>query len=168
MTQLPRIQSLSIWSIVSNGLFLLILVSQYITRAGNEQSAMERAVSFTLGAGFAFCILYDVLLLVIRRKYYRYTPIKAGLRVVVGIVRIIQLLFSIFLLVAMISVGYDLTKASIQEPRWGLVVVMVLVLSMLTLNIILFFKGWRLLKLVRRNNYIDDVMATFDGDLSKQ
>jgi len=53
---------------------------------------------------------------------------------------------------------YPVYTDSYEYKRWA---VMAVILVTVVMNLTIFFKGWRLLKLVKRP-YLEEVMASFD------
>jgi len=104
-------------------------------------------------------------LILIKRYYYRHRTIGVGAKVFLHICRIIQLVYSLigaFLVAASVYNSlrrrYPVYTDSYEYKRWA---VMAVILVTVVMNLTIFFKGWRLLKLVKRP-YLEEVMASFD------
>lgn len=168
MKEVPRISFLATGSIIGNSILLLGFIFVFVTRFADDGLPL-RAITFSImEAGYILSSIYAVQLLVLRRKYYRYSSTGTGVRAFLRIVRIIQLLFTTVLSLVLLSVGYDTFKTLGASPDIGIIIVMLLLLTVLACNFILFFKGGRLLKQTSKN-YLDEVMASFDNaDLPKQ
>ena len=115
---------------------------------------------------------YPTQLLLIRRNYYRNAPIAASTRAWTHICRIIQLLHTIILAwmaIATIRNIYITYEEDIFVDRFDyLRAAMTLAMCIsIPFNLLIFFKGWRLLKFTE-SDYIDDVMAGFGEGASRQ
>lgn len=163
MKDIPGIKALCYGAITCN--VALIGVLLYNTSFSNTTDAIMFVIT---SFGLLVCILYGVQLLLMKRNYYTHRPITSGARRLLHIARIIQLLYTLG--GTLILVGSLLSTYRYWEydsHRFGLMTAYALILVTIVLNLTIFFKGWRLLKLVR-NNYIDEVMATFDVVQTKQ
>lgn len=169
MKAVKGIKALCITAIVVNGgigAFLFIMIMFVIPgrlRGGDLASFLAVML------GILLCTLYPVQLLIIRNKYYSHRPVSPTERVLVHITRIIQILFTCFVVVVSTFGVIELVESlarnhSLAYQRNLLAPESVLFVTLvgITINAIIFFKGWRLLKLVRYNNYIEEVMASFD------
>jgi len=120
---------------------------------------------FIVGFGLVMSILYALQLILIKRSYYRHRTIGVGAKVFLHICRIIQLVYSLigaFLVAASVYNSlrrrYPVYTDSYEYKRWA---VMAVILVTVVMNLTIFFKGWRLLKLVKKT-YLEEVMASFD------
>ncbi|HEY8967815.1 MAG TPA: hypothetical protein VIM64_01950 [Puia sp.] len=120
---------------------------------------------FIVGFGLVIPILYALQLILIKRSYYRHRTIGVGAKVFLHICRIIQLVYSLigtFLVAATVYNSfrrrYPVYTDSYEYKRWA---VMAAILVTVVMNFTIFFKGWRLLKLVKRP-YLEELMASFD------
>lgn len=160
MTEIKGIKGLSLGAMICNVALLVVLF--YL--APSPGSSATDLITFSLTVfGVVMSILYALQLLLFRRKYFRHRPISSGARVIAHISRIIQVLFTlclIILLSAALFYSYRNLRYSIKY-HFDQLAIFTLILMIITLNMTVFFKGWRLLKMVRKN-YIDEVMASFD------
>ena len=160
------IKALSIGAIIANGALLALLINLWIQLLRFSHSpGSEVTIFVSIISGLVFAIAYPVQLLFMRKRYYQYAPDSSAARVFLHITRIIQLLFNIFLTFGMAGALYDTfwQKGEIARGRhfYQQVGLLFLMGTAIVLNLMIFFKGWRLLKLVR-TNYIDHVMNAFD------
>ncbi|HEY4209478.1 MAG TPA: hypothetical protein VGM31_21785 [Puia sp.] len=98
-----------------------------------------------------------------RKAYYRHRSMGTIPRIILHICRVIQLLYSLAAccLVTMdiaYEAGLPPYARSYESKKMAALAIIVIAV---TLNLMIFFKGWRLLKFVRRP-YIDQVMSSFD------
>ena len=166
MKEVRGIKALSIGAIIANGGLLVLLINLWIQILKlSNPPVSEVAIFLSVIFGLVFAIAYPVELLFMRKRYYQYAPDSSTARVFLHITRIIQLLFNIFLILGLVGALYDMfhQKGEIARGRYFYQQVGVLFLmgTTIVLNLMIFFKGWRLLKLAR-TNYIDHVMNAFD------
>jgi len=118
-----------------------------------------------VGFGLIMPILYALQLILIKRSYYRHRTIGVRAKVFLHICRIIQAVYSLigaFLVAATVYNAFRVRSPVYMDSylykRWA---VMAVILVTVVMNFTIFFKGWRLLKLVKRP-YLEEVMASFD------
>jgi len=165
MKEVRGIKVFSISTIVAGSVVSLTLFSAWL-QPGAFTS--QRDINLMLASVLVslLSLAYPAQLLLIRDKYYRHFPVSYSARVFVHIFRVIQLLFTLILTALLTMVAYNIsrdmaTAGNSYRFRGVQISICMLVLATVVLNLILFFKGWRLLKRVRRN-YVDEVMSAFD------
>lgn len=115
---------------------------------------------------------YPVQLLLIRRNYYRNIPASPAIMTWTHICRILQLLQIIYLVwmtigtISNIYVSYRTGDFGTSFEYLRIAITFVMCVS-IPLNLLIFFKGWRFLKLAQ-GSYVDEVMTNFDEPSSKQ
>lgn len=127
-------------------------------------SKREDCIAFCIAAfGLINAISYAAQLIRIRRSYYRHQSISRGARIILHICRTFQFLYSLAaaLLVTITVYGSIGTAVFMRGYESRVMAAMAMIVVSIMLNLTIFFKGWRLLKLVRKP-YIDDVMSSFD------
>jgi hypothetical protein len=121
-------------------------------------------ISFLIiGPGLFFSLLYAVQLILMKRSYYRHYAITTSAKVFLHICRIITLLYSlmgIFLLAVTFYNSFR-NRAYLSSHDYKFMASLALVLVTVVMDLTIFFKGWRLLKLVK-TPYIEGVIASFD------
>jgi hypothetical protein len=159
MKEAKGIIPLSYGAIACNAALLGIL---YYNKAF---SGSDFIIGLFFGSGVFIALLYAVQLILMRRSYYRHRNISTSAKVLLHICRIIQLVYSLLgALVVVVGVN-TLVRRNIRHLvgnfEYKFWAVMALVFVTVVLNMTIFFKGWRLLKLVKIP-YIDEVIASFD------
>ena len=174
MKEVRGIKGLSISSILVNGGLFGVMILSLLAVAGLAPFKEEGFIILVLlSLAMMATLAYPLQLLLIRRRYYRDIPISSRTRVFTHLSRIIQLLYTLLLVWAIVVSVYNIYKYKEMSFRSNSALILQVCLSLMVvaaiiLNLILFFKGWRLLKQTRKS-YIDEVMATFDDvDLTKQ
>ncbi|MBN8854136.1 MAG: hypothetical protein BGO55_07065 [Sphingobacteriales bacterium 50-39] len=158
MKQVKGITSLSFGDIACNATLFGIL--SYNTSYTSPTDTMAMSIA---GFGIIISILYAIQLILMKRSYYRHHTISAGAKIPLHICRIIQLLYSI-MEAGLLSTGVYFTfrdRNIVHNNDYKGMLIMAALLVTVVMNLIIFFKGWRLLKLVKRP-YIEEVMASFD------
>ncbi|HVU57130.1 MAG TPA: hypothetical protein VHD83_18845 [Puia sp.] len=158
MKSVKGITSLAYGAIACNAALFGVL--SYSTNYSSRTDSFGMAIA---GFGIVVSILYAIQLILIKRSYYRHHTISAGARVLLHICRIIQLLYSI-MEAALLSTGVYYSfkdRAFVRGIDHKSMLIMAALLTTAVMNMTIFFKGWRLLKIVRKP-YIDEVMASFD------
>ena len=117
-------------------------------------------------------VIYPIQLLLIRRNYYRNRPATPSIMTWTHIFRVIQLLQTLIFLWRVIGYINDIYVAFKDgiylNNFYSLQIGLTLVLCIsIPLNLLIFFKGWRLLK-VAQGSYVEDVMSTFDEPSTRQ
>jgi hypothetical protein len=170
MKEVRGIKTFSIGGIVLNGgLLVLFFCLVFVLSPISGPKASDIAGMLAIFLGFALCILYPVQLLRIRRNFYLHRLPSSGAKTFLHIYRIIQLIFTILMALVTAagcsevyhSVRYYESRPSDKNLLMIRGGVMVVLLATIVVNFTIFFKGWRLLKMVRKN-YVDHVMESFD------
>lgn len=165
MKGVPGIKALSIGAIISNGA-LLALIGYIFIRVLHTRLSAEDKIGFILAAiAFTVALLYPILLLITQRKYQRYTPVSSVARVFLHITRILQLMYTLLLAFTLVASIYNLFQYNAERLRGTFALIQggifFLLLISLFFNLMIFLKGWKLLKLIK-SNYIDELMSSFD------
>jgi hypothetical protein len=158
MKAVKGITSLSYGAIACNAALFCIL--SYNTSYSSRTDTMAMSIA---GFGIIISILYAIQLILMKRSYYRHQTISAGAKALLHICRIIQLLYSI-MEAGLLSSGvyYSFKDRGFAfNHDYKSMLIMASLLVTVVMNLTIFFKGWRLLKLVKRP-YIEEVMASFD------
>jgi len=158
MKAVKSITSLSYVAIACNAALLSVLF--YTTNFSEKHDLIALSLA---GFGLIISILYAVQLILMERSYYRHDVITVSAKVFLHICRIINLLYSLLGTFSLIMTFYSSAKfpgyIRLWENKfWAL---LGLVLVTVVMDFTIFFRGWRLLKLVKRP-YIEEVMASFD------
>jgi hypothetical protein len=166
MKRVRGIKALSIGAIIANGVLLALLINLWMQLLRlSKTPGTEVAIFLGIISGLVFAIAYPVQLLFMRMRYYQYAPDSSTTRVFLHITRILQLLFNIFLALGLAGALYETFRQKGEVARgshfYQQVGLLFLMLTTFVLNLLIFFKGWRLLKLMR-TSYIDHVMNAFD------
>jgi hypothetical protein len=159
MTGPKGIVALSYGAIACNTVLIGLLV--YNTRFYNSEDQMAFLIT---GFGLVTAICYAVQLIRIRKAYYRHKAITKRARVILHICRVVQFLYSVAgscLVGMVIYFSVRTPQDYYRNDSYKMLAGMITIVVGVTLNLTIFFKGWRLLKLVRKP-YIDDVMSSFD------
>lgn len=169
MKEVRGIKVPCIAAIVLNGGFaIFLLLMMFVIIPGSPPRGAEFFSFWGVVLGLLISALYPILILLIRRTYYRHRPVTSFVTILLHISRIIQLLFTCFITVVVVFGIFEIISGmrryrNTTYPRDifypGLVAG--IIVAGIIVNSILFFKGWRLLKIVR-TPYIDEVMASFD------
>jgi hypothetical protein len=169
MKEVKGIKALCITAIVLNGGFGTFVFFMIMFIAPNRPRGGELAPFLAVMLGILICTLYPAQLLIIRKKYYSHRPVSASARVLVHILRVIQILFTCFITVVLTFGIIEMVESlrrynslAYQQSLLGPGSLLFVMLVGITINAIVFFKGWRLLKIVRHSNYLEEVMASFD------
>jgi len=168
MKEVRGIKGLSIGAIIANGALLALMINLFLqfSRFPAGMKSFQFITMMIITVLIIIAITYPAQLLFMRKKYYRYVPVTSAARIFLHITRIIQFLFSLFMAFALAASLSDLFKYNrpliVGNSAFYLQAgILLLLLIAVVLNLLIFFKGWRLLKLVR-SNYIDEVMNAFD------
>jgi len=160
MKEVKGITSLSYGAIACNA----VLISVMCINSDPSHNDYDAIGLLVAGVGVVISILYAVQLILMNRDYYRQQRISTTTKVLFHIYRIIELLYSIAeacLLAA--GIYYSFVKGEIKTSHeFKAILLLAALLVTVVMNLTIFFRGWRLLKLVRKNNYIEEVMASFD------
>src|SRR5882757_602131 len=147
MKRITGLKTLSISAIVINSILFIRLLNAWF-RFGVDSSVKDIALLLLAVFGFVGSILYPVQLLLMRKKYYRYVPISSGARTFLHIARIIQLLFTIVIAILLIASTYNILRNMHFTRRFSYLYIqaamLLLLLTLVLLNLTIFFKGWRL------------------------
>ena len=158
MKEVKGLTSLSFGAIACNVALLGIIF--YNTRFSNKEDIIALLIT---GFGLIISILYAVQLILMKRFYYRHHTISISAKVFLHICRIIQLLYSLggaYLLAATVYFSSRGTRL-FGSFDYKFMAALGTVLVTVVMNLTIFFKGCRLLKIVRKP-FIDEVMASFD------
>jgi hypothetical protein len=158
MKEVRDLTPLSIGAIASNAAFMVMIGSE--TRFSNTGDLQAFLIA---GFGLIIAMLYALQLILMKMFYYRHHIISLSARVFLHICRIIQLLYTLMgvCLLAMTVYFSGRTPGYLRHWEFKFWIMMVTVLVTVVLNLTIFFKGWRLLKIVR-TPLIDSILASFD------
>jgi len=158
MKEVKGITSLSYGTIACN--VTLFIVIGYNTNFSDKKDLIAGMIA---GFGIIISILYALQLILMKRSYYRHFAITVITKSLLHICRIITLLYALmggFLLTATVY-HTSVNSVYLNSHDFKFMGILGLVLTTVVMDFTIFFKGWRLLKLVK-TPYIDEVIASFD------
>lgn len=158
MKEVKGINSLSYGAIACNA--ALIIVIGYNSNFPDEKDFIA---FFVAGFGLIMSILYALQLILMKRSYYRHYAVTVIAKVFLHICRIITLLYALVGACLLAATAYhtSVKSAYLDRHDFKFLGIVGLVLVTVVMNLTIFFKGWRLLKLIK-TPYIEEVMASFD------
>jgi hypothetical protein len=158
MNEIKGLHALSFGAIACNAAVIgLIGVN---TNFSNKEDLIA---FFIAGFGLFMSLLYAVQLILMNRAYFRHHVISISAKIFLHICRIITLLYALFGAFLLAATVYNNSRnpGYLRSHDYKFMASMALLLVTVVLNFTIFFKGWRLLKMVKRP-YIDKVIASFD------
>lgn len=158
MKDVKAISSLSFGAIACNAALFCVLC--YNTNFSNKE---ELIAFFIAGFGIIMAVLYAVQLILMKRFYYRHHIISLSAKIFLHICRTITLLYSLLGAILLTTSAYYSSRqpAYMRASDYRFMAALGLILVTVVMNFTIFFKGWRLLKMVR-TPYIEKVIASFD------